>query len=42
MHSIFFSNSNTMNDTFPIEFRNAWTPLAIYAGKKYKPVALKV
>ena len=42
MHSILFSNSSTMNDTFPIEFRNAWTPLAIYAGKKYKPVTLKV
>ena len=42
MHSILFSNSSTTNDTFPIEFRNARTPLAIYAGKKYKPVALKV
>ena len=42
MHSILFSNSSTTNDTFLIEFRNAQTPLAIYAGKKYKPVALKV
>ena len=42
MHFILFSNSSTMNDTFLIEFRNAWTPLAIYTGKKYKSVALKV
>ena len=42
MHSILFSNSSTTNDTFPIEFRNAQTPLAIYTGKKYKLVALKV
>ena len=42
MHSILFSNSSTMNDTFPIKFQNARTPLAIYTGKKYKPVALKV
>ena len=42
MHSILFSNSSTTNDTFPIEFRNARTPIAIYVGKKYNPVALKV
>ena len=42
MYSILFSNSSMMNDTFPIEFWKAWTLLAIYAGKKYKLVALKV
>jgi hypothetical protein len=42
MRSFFFSNNRTTRDTPPIEFRNARTPLAIYAGKKYKPVALKV
>ena len=42
MHSILFPNSSMTNNTFPIEFRNARTPLAIYTGKKYKLVALKV
>ena len=42
MLSIFFSNFRTTNDIPPIEFRIAWTPIAIYAGKKYKPVAIKV
>ena len=42
MHSILFSSSSTTNDTFPIEFQNTQTLLAIYTGKKYKPVALKV
>ena len=42
MLSILFSNFRTMNNIPLIEFWNAWTPIAIYTGKKYKPVALKV
>jgi len=49
-HSFFHSEPPTIDDTpaVPLRnertctFQNARTPLAVYAGKKYKPVAIKV